>query len=285
MQLTACMKADTDTLKDLEAFAIPPETKTINLKITNYCPEELHQLKDVFFINESQKVEKGEMVMDLDRDGLSNAVDNSPYLNLDYRLGDSNNDGYSDLLMFVVGITSADQQNIRLCLNPTDDFDEDGLNDCEEHLLHTNEQDFDTDGDGLPDIMEIKYGMNPLDVNDAQQDADNDGYTNYREIQRNSPVFESSTEVTEKFATSTEIVSYNTTETPCHTVFAKDIPIVNVSNGNLIRFSLIEEVSGNPADTKLFRKKQDYTFAVSRSVKDKAVFEIEFNKLQKTNIL
>jgi hypothetical protein len=39
----------------------------------------------------------------------------------------------------------------------------------------------DTDGDGMPDWWEKKYGLNPNDPSDAAQDKDGDGYTNLEE--------------------------------------------------------------------------------------------------------
>lgn len=44
----------------------------------------------------------------------------------------------------------------------------------------------DTDGDGLPDVVEAKHGLNPLDPKDAGQDADGDGFSNIEEIQYGS---------------------------------------------------------------------------------------------------
>jgi pectate lyase len=38
--------------------------------------------------------------------------------------------------------------------------------------------DLDSDGDGIPDWWEIKYGLNPHDPSDAVQDKNGDGYTN-----------------------------------------------------------------------------------------------------------
>ena len=38
--------------------------------------------------------------------------------------------------------------------------------------------DLDSDGDGIPDWWEIKYGLNPHDPADAAQDKNGDGYTN-----------------------------------------------------------------------------------------------------------
>ena len=36
----------------------------------------------------------------------------------------------------------------------------------------------DSDGDGMPDEWEIKYGLNPFDPSDANLDCNGDGYTN-----------------------------------------------------------------------------------------------------------
>jgi len=40
----------------------------------------------------------------------------------------------------------------------------------------------DSDGDGLPDAWEIKYGLNPHDPSDAVLDSDGDGYSNIEEF-------------------------------------------------------------------------------------------------------
>lgn len=40
----------------------------------------------------------------------------------------------------------------------------------------------DTDGDGMPDVWENKYGLNPKDPTDANLDKDNDGFTNLQEF-------------------------------------------------------------------------------------------------------
>jgi hypothetical protein len=56
----------------------------------------------------------------------------------------------------------------------TTDTDNDGIG---------NNTDTDDDGDGLPDTYEVDNNLDPLDGSDAQEDADNDGSTNFEEFQ------------------------------------------------------------------------------------------------------
>lgn len=46
----------------------------------------------------------------------------------------------------------------------------------------TNKDDLDTDGDGIPDRVEIALGLNPQDPSDAKGDLDGDGFTNLEEL-------------------------------------------------------------------------------------------------------
>lgn len=71
-------------------------------------------------------------------------------------------------------------------MNPFDidlDSNNDGLHDWEEVCIYgTNPYFYDTDGDGLPDAWEILHGFDPLNPNDALQDWDGDGLTNFQEF-------------------------------------------------------------------------------------------------------
>jgi hypothetical protein len=67
------------------------------------------------------------------------------------------------------------------CTFPLVDSDFDGLNDCEEDALSTDKNHYDSDGDGIPDGLEVKYGTNP-NYPDRLSDYDFDGTTNFAEI-------------------------------------------------------------------------------------------------------
>ena len=62
------------------------------------------------------------------------------------------------------------------------DTDLDGLRDCEEIYLRTSPYLFDTDGDRIPDGMEFRFGLDPLDREDARADDDSDGTRNLEEV-------------------------------------------------------------------------------------------------------
>lgn len=74
------------------------------------------------------------------------------------------------------------------------DSDGDGLPDVVEIALGTDPNNPDTDGDGIPDGWEVWYGLNPLDAADADEDPDNDGLTNREEYERETDPFNADTD-------------------------------------------------------------------------------------------
>jgi len=74
--------------------------------------------------------------------------------------------------------------------DPLDAFldpDKDGLTNVQEYYLGTNPHEKkdppDTDGDGMPDVWEILYSLQPNDPSDKDEDPDEDGLTNLQEYQ------------------------------------------------------------------------------------------------------
>jgi len=97
--------------------------------------------------------------IDFDADGLLDHEDVYPLVS---KLLDIDADGILN-----------DSDNCPLLTNfNQDNFDSDELG---------NACDLDDDNDGLPDIWEIQYGLNPLNTSDALLDSDNDGLTNLQE--------------------------------------------------------------------------------------------------------
>lgn len=67
----------------------------------------------------------------------------------------------------------------------TSDSDCDGLLDCDEQFLGTNERRADTDGDGVIDIVEVRAGTLPTSA-DLDLDPDRDGILNRDELQQHT---------------------------------------------------------------------------------------------------
>lgn len=110
---------------------------------------------------------------------------------------DAVNNGYDPNNLGMPGYTS--QLNGSADVAPLDigyhypssnDTDGDGLIDYEEvYIFGTDPYDADSDADGLTDGWEYLNGLNPL-VNDADDDADEDGYNNFVEYLHNGDVLD-----------------------------------------------------------------------------------------------
>ena len=68
-----------------------------------------------------------------------------------------------------------------VCLATEVDGDDDGLSDAREAALGTDADNPDSDGDGLLDGFEVRFGLQPLNGADGGQDADADGLDNLGE--------------------------------------------------------------------------------------------------------
>jgi len=98
---------------------------------------------------------------------------------------DSDGDGYTDLFEERNRVSGFDPLDPKKPLTPctdTSDTDGDLLRACEEAFLGTDPNDPDTDRDRIPDGVEFRTGMNPLDASDAFGDLDGDGDLNLDEV-------------------------------------------------------------------------------------------------------
>jgi len=202
--------ANDTSLAPLEEKIIIPPPDVVTVIVRDYCPAIGRTYKDLFASNFTVKVVNGNLRIDSDKDGVPDFIE----LSLQSKLGisplfsDSNSDGFSDLLMYLAGIERTQQTNLRCTDREDNDGDgiyyQDtklsagsppqyiGLNNCEEDkITHTDRSNFDTDGDGIPDYLELRCSLNPNDPNDALLDTDGDGIYNIDECKKNTPISES----------------------------------------------------------------------------------------------
>ncbi len=135
--------------------------------------------------NHSALEEGGAWVLDTDMDGLSDPAEEA--LGTEPRAPDSDfpdGDGYTDLVearLLGAGFDPLDPALPAVGCADTDDFDGDGLRNCEEDALGTDRRLPDTDGDGVIDWLELAGGTDPL-RDDALEDMDFDGASNFDEV-------------------------------------------------------------------------------------------------------
>ncbi len=119
---------------------------------------------------------------DSDADGLTDVqeadIGTSP------TSSDTDADGISDLVEVLVALDPFvfDEPTACIGLFAEQDTDYDGLSDCDEVLLGTDPSLVDSDGDALPDRLELSL-LTDYVVSDAHLDSDGDGASNGDEVQ------------------------------------------------------------------------------------------------------
>ncbi len=125
--------------------------------------------------------------LDSDADGLPD--DEEARIGTNPRDPDTDQDGISDFVEVLTGLDPNTPDFPTACANliAAADQDLDRLSDCDEAIIGTEATLVDTDGDGLPDFLELIAGTDYLNP-DAELDYDNDGVPNGEEVrQRTDP--------------------------------------------------------------------------------------------------
>ncbi len=137
------------------------------------------------FLNIEDRV--GRATGDSDGDGLSD--EREAEVGSDPMSRDTDDDGFHDFLEVRLASSGFDplDPSDADCALPVDRLDTDGdsLLDCEERFVGTSRSFVDTDADGFPDEIELRFGTNPVS-NDTLADLDFDGARNGDELRGHS---------------------------------------------------------------------------------------------------
>lgn len=261
---------------------VPDPPKSVDVKVSNYCPPANASLKEVFASNHSAFLYDDNFIPDWDRDGLSDQYETNIKERVRFDIhvssNDTNGDSYSDLMNVRMGFDSENQFRLTRCDTGLNDNDFDGLTDCEEAALESDPLRPDTDGDGIPDGVELRYSLNPNDPADASIDADHDGLSNLLEVKANSPLKQTNTIYTKNISLGYQLENYQAeTGENCYDLTVSNIPVMDVTNGNYVRIYFYEtHLSVSGTQTEELSQLQQLNIVIDRNVIHD--FEIEIQK-------
>lgn len=196
--------------------------------------------------NQSTSTQRVGRVLDTDGDGLPDELDNGFTHHTNPYLSDSDDDGFGD--NFEVSHSGdgfrADQKDGRGC-DPTSpltpgcrvrDSDGDGLSQYAEAYLHTRSELVDSDGDGVPDGMEVRYGLDPLVAQTAGLDTDGDGVPDFEEFRIGSNPVKRDPEYVTKLGFQTKVVAEpQPNDSVCYSFDVSNVQLVTPPNQNGLR--------------------------------------------------
>lgn len=209
MALLSACTSQTSKLKAVPQALAPPPLPRVTIAIKNFCPDDSGTgdvvLEDFFTHNMSTIITGDQVLTDFDRDGVPDAIE-SGEIGKKYGLNpgkwDTNDDGYSDLVVYHSGITALAQENLkyRYCVDLKKHSTVDWLSDCEKALLlGLDPLKVDNSGVGLIDGFKLISGLNPLDPANSYLTTSGDPIDNVAKAKLGIPVDVSSNAFIQSF--------------------------------------------------------------------------------------
>ena len=153
---------------------------TVDIK-GEICLDQGSHLKSFFIVNLSMKPEGNSLLVDADRDGLSDVFEEEH--GFDPRDPRSRGSVLDGICFYQTNTNDCSDQKIQCNENKKNEM---GFSECDVNVLglgflNTTQLGLDSDDDGIPDKIEMLFGLDPTD-DDALKDYDNDGITNKAEV-------------------------------------------------------------------------------------------------------
>lgn len=236
-------------------FAEPPQT--VSLAIIHYLPATGKIFQDIFVSNFSVRASQAQLLLSSARDGLA---DGTPPIFNPY----ATNSGFSNFLLSLMGVTPAQASLLSCATNLQQSSSNDafifadsrlpgspttflGLRDCEKSYLGLNPTLFDNNGNGIPDYLKLRCGLNPKDTHDSRLDLTGTGITNHDRCKEHIPIDESAnSQPNLLFAYKYQI---EVQPDGSQNFNVSNIPILNGGQDNFIAFYVTEVDLGTKAES------------------------------------
>jgi len=257
--MISCASAcNPENLQPLNTGEFAPPPQTVALALTGYAPKTGKTFKDLFVSNFSVKASQGALSLMTARDGLPDTLKATLAPAYGFTVGPgaySINPGFSDFLLDLMGIKLSQQNLLNCATNLQQSSSNDafifpdsrvtgqpdaflGLRDCEKLYLGLNPALFDNNGNGIPDYLKLRCGLNPKNTRDFRLDIAGDGLSNYDKCKEHLPVDENSnSQPNQLFAYK---YKFDVLASGAQNLGVSNIPILNGGQDNLIALYLTE---------------------------------------------